>query len=136
MNECLRLTDKNIEKEVAESKLPVFVDFWGSWCPPCKMVEPVIDALAQELAGIVKIGKLNVDQNPRARSLYNIAAAPTFILFKEGKILQRAIGSRSEKQLMQMIETALVSEKPVQPLVTVPSKKLPSVKSPRALKEI
>ena len=136
MSECLRLTDKNFEKEVIESTLPVFVDFWGSWCPPCKMIEPIMDQLAQEFNGIVKVGKLNVDQNPEVRSMFNIAAAPTFILFKEGKILQRVIGSRSKKQLKQIIQTALVSEKPRRPLVSVTRKDLSSGRSPGILNEI
>ena len=136
MSECLRLTDKNFEKEVIESKLPVFVDFWGSWCPPCKMIEPIIDQLAQEFNGMVKVGKLNVDQNPEVRSMFNIAAAPTFILFKERKVLQRATGSRSRKQLMQMIQTALVSAEPRRPLVTVADKKLSPDRSSSVLEEI
>ena len=136
MSECLRLTDKNFEKEVIESKLPVFVDFWGSWCPPCKMIEPIIDQLAQEFHGIVKVGKLNVDQNSEVRSMFNIVAAPTFILFKERKILQRVIGARSKKQLMRIMQAALVSGKPKRPLVTVTGKELSSDRSPSVPEEI
>ncbi len=136
MSECLRLTDKNFEKEVIESKLPVFVDFWGSWCPPCKMIEPIIDQLAQEFHGIVKVGKLNVDQNPEVRSTFKIVAAPTFILFKERKILQRVIGARSKKQLMRIMQAALVSGKPRRPLVTVTGKELSSDRSPSVPEEI
>ena len=107
MSESLRFTDKNFRQEVLESKLPVFVDFWSSWCPPCKMIEPIIEEMAGDFNGTVKIGKLNVDQNPEIRSMFNISGAPTFILFKEGQILERAVGARSKKQLVEMLEEAL-----------------------------
>ena len=107
MSECLRFTDKNFRDEVLDSKSPVFVDFWGSWCPPCKMVEPVMNELAKHFDGKIKIGKLNVDQNPATRSDLNIGGAPTFILFKDGEELTRIVGARSKKQLLELIETAL-----------------------------
>ena len=133
---CVRLTDKNFKEEVLESKIPVLVDFWGSWCPPCKMIEPIIDQLAQEFHGRVKVGKLNIDQNPEVRSMFKIVAAPTFILFKERKILLRATGSRSKKQFMQIIQPALVSGKLKRPLVTVTGKELSSDRSPSVPEEI
>jgi len=123
MNECLRLTDKNFKEEVLESKMPVFVDFWGSWCPPCKMIEPLINDLAQDLDGKVTVGKLNVDQNPRTRSMFEISAAPTFIVFKDGKVISRAIGAKSKNQLLEMIETALISTKEKVEIVTIDSPK-------------
>ena len=107
MSECLRFTDKNFRDEVLDSKSPVFVDFWGSWCPPCKMIEPVMNELAKHFDGKIKIGKLNVDQNPATRSDLNIGGAPTFILFKDGEELTRIVGARSKKQLLELIETAL-----------------------------
>ena len=109
-SECLRFTDKNFKDEVIESELPVLVDFWASWCPPCKMVEPVMDELAGRLKGKVKVGKLNVDQNQQTGATFTIAGAPTFILFKDGQILERVIGARSEAQLLELIEAALDSE--------------------------
>ena len=111
MSECLKLTDKNFQQEVLDSELPVFVDFWGSWCPPCKMIEPLIAQLAEELVGEVKVCKLNIDQNPSIRSLYSISAAPTFIVFDKGEVVSRAIGSKSKKQLLNMIETAIGATK-------------------------
>ncbi len=110
MSECLRFTDKNFKEEVLGSELPVFVDFWGSWCPPCKMVEPVMDKLAKHFDGKIKVGKLNVDQNPQTRSMFNIGGAPTFILFKDSQVLERIVGARSKKQLLELIETALKSQ--------------------------
>ena len=109
-SECLRFTDKTFQKEVLESNQPVFVDFWGSWCPPCKMVEPVMDELARRFNGRIKVGKLNVDQNPQTRSMFDIGGAPTFILFKNGQVLGRVIGARSKKQLVEFIENALKSQ--------------------------
>lgn len=109
-SECLRFTDKTFKKEVLESNLPVFVDFWGSWCPPCKMVEPIMDELANRFNGKIKVGKLNVDQNPQTRSMFDIGGAPTFILFKNGQVLERIVGARSKKQLVEFIENALKSQ--------------------------
>jgi len=103
----MELMDKNFEKEVLKADIPVLVDFWASWCPPCKMVEPVLDKLEKEYAGKVKIGKLNVDRNPVMASRYQIKGVPTFIIFREGRIMKRDVGAKSEGQLRQMIDTAL-----------------------------
>lgn len=119
MKKELRLTDANFKEEVLDSEVPVLVDFWASWCPPCKMIEPVMDELANQLDGTIKVRKLNVDQNPATRSMFNISAAPTFVLFNNGQIVQRIIGARSKKQLMQMIETALASQEPMQEIKTI-----------------
>ena len=107
MSGCLRLTDKSFKREVLNSELPVLVDFWGSWCPPCKMVEPVVEQLAEQLEGIIKIGKLNIDQNPAICTTLNISATPTFVLFRNGKILQRVVGARSKSQILQIIKANL-----------------------------
>lgn len=106
MKEELKFTDANFKKEVFDCKIPVLVDFWGSWCPPCKMVEPVIDELATELDGKIKIGKINVDQNSKTKAMFNIFGVPTFILFKEGKIIRQEVGARSKQQLLMMIKEA------------------------------
>ncbi len=112
MKRGLIFTDANFQEEVISSEIPVLVDFWGSWCTACKMVEPVIDELAGEMDGKIKIGKLNVDQNPRIGSLYDITGVPTFILFKAGNIVSRLIGARSKKQLLNLIkEAGIITEK-------------------------
>lgn len=118
-DDCVKLTDKNFKAEVLESKIPVFVDFWGSWCPPCKMIAPIIDELAEQFLGIMKVGKLNVDQNPGMRSAFGVSAAPTFIIFNEGKVAKRASGAHSRKQLIRMIESTLLSRKSKSKAITV-----------------
>ena len=128
MDECLRLTDENFQREVLDSHIPVFVDFWGSWCPPCKMVEPVVNELAAELGGLVKVGKLNIDRNPATRSMLNVSAAPTFILFDSGKVLARAIGARSKKQLLAMIQDASGTHDKKQAITAVPAGKVAMTK--------
>ena len=102
----IELTDAAFDEAVHGPDVPVLVDFWGSWCPPCKMVEPVIDELAVELDGKLKVGKINVDQNRKVGAMFDISGVPTFILFKEGKILRREIGARSKQQLLEMISKA------------------------------
>jgi len=99
-----RFTSANFQREVLESELPVLVDFWASWCLPCKSMEPVIAELAEEYAGRVKIGKLNVDQNPAIAARYDIQGVPTFILFKAGKVVERCTGAQSKSQLKALLD--------------------------------
>ena len=103
MKKAITLNSKNFRQEVLESEIPVLVDFWGSWCPPCKMVEATIEELAEDLDGKVKVGKLNVDQNPALRNEYSIIGLPTFILFRDGHIISNGVGARSKQQLLSMI---------------------------------
>lgn len=103
MDRVLRLTDANFEQEVLKSNIPVLVDFWASWCPPCKMVEPLIAELAEECDGKIKVGKLHVDQNPKTASKYNIKGVPTFILFSSGEAVRQRVGAQSKAQLKQML---------------------------------
>ena len=107
MSHELWFTDANFEKEVMKSDFPVLVDFWASWCPPCKMVEPVIKDLAEQHNGRVKIGKLNVDQNPKIASKYAIQGVPTFVVFNSGKEIRRRTGAQSEAQLKDMLSEVL-----------------------------
>lgn len=100
----LHLTDSNFKKEVLESDLPVLVDYWANWCSPCKMIAPILEELAKEYAGKIKIGKLNVEDNPKITSQYTIMSIPTLILFKGGKIMEQAIGVLSKKELISKIK--------------------------------
>ena len=91
-NKTLVFTDENFEKEVLKSDLPVMVDFWAPWCGPCQMAGPVIEELAEEYEGKVKVGKLNVDDNQQVAMRYGIMSIPTVMLFKNGEEVGRKIG--------------------------------------------
>ncbi len=107
MGRPLRLTDANFEEEVLRSEIPVLVDFWASWCPPCRMVEPLMAELAAEYDGQVKVGKLHVDRNPKTARRYQIMGVPTFILFHKGEVVERRTGSQSKEQLLDMLRKVL-----------------------------
>jgi thioredoxin 1 len=107
MGHALRLTDANFEREVLESNLPVLVDFWASWCPPCKMMEPLIEAMAVEYGDRLKVGKINIDRNPKARERYQILGVPTFAVLRRGRILEQRTGAQSKRQLERMVSEAL-----------------------------
>ena len=103
----LHVSDKNFESEVLRSGIPVLVDFWATWCGPCRAISPIIEELAKEYSGRVKITKLNVDENPATSSQYGVRGIPTLILFKEGKVLDQIVGSVPKARLKAMIEKVL-----------------------------
>ncbi len=103
----MRLNDQNFEKEVLKSDLPVLVDFWASWCSPCKMAGPVIDQLEKDYAGKVKVGKLNVDENPQIAQKYMVMSIPTVIIFKNGKEIKRQVGFPGREGYIKILEEAL-----------------------------
>jgi thioredoxin 1 len=107
MGQAVRLTDKTFEQEVLRSECPVLVEFWASWCPPCKMVEPVMEQLAEEYANRVLVGKLHVDRNPKMRDRYQILGVPTFAVFQEGELVSRRVGAQSKGQLESLIGEVL-----------------------------
>lgn len=100
----LNITDKNFKEEVLKSPLPVLVDFWATWCSPCKILSPIIEELAKEYMGKIKIGKLNVEENQNIPTQYGIMSIPTIIFFKDGKILNQLVGALTKQQLKQKIE--------------------------------
>jgi thioredoxin 1 len=97
-------TDSNFETEVVKSTIPVFVDFWAPWCGPCQMMGPVVEGLANELdAAKIKIGKLNVDENEDKAAEYRVLSIPTFVVFKDGKIVDQLVGGMQKEKLIEMI---------------------------------
>ena len=107
MGKPVRLTDRSFEREVLEAERPVLVDFWASWCPPCKMAEPIVAELAEEHDGRLKVGKLNVDRNPKTAERYQILGLPTFAVFHAGDIVGRKTGSQSKQQIQRLLDKVL-----------------------------
>jgi len=103
----VHLTDENFKKEVLESKSACLVDFWATWCGPCRKVGPVVEELAQEFKGKIKIGKLNIDDGPKTASAYGVMSIPTLMFFKDGKIVEQMVGAMSKPELKTKIEEHL-----------------------------
>jgi len=99
------LTQENFPTEVLQSSTPVLVDFWAEWCGPCKMIAPLLDEIAREKAGTLKIAKVNVDENQSLSSKYNIRAIPALLFFKNGQLRDQVIGVASKKDLLSRLET-------------------------------
>jgi thioredoxin 1 len=97
------LSDNTFEQEVLKSNLPVVVDFWAEWCGPCKMLMPVLEGVALELEGKVKIAKLNVDQNSETASKYGVRSLPTLLLYKEGKVVSNMVGVNSKEKILEWV---------------------------------
>jgi thioredoxin 1 len=97
------VTDDNFDREVLQSDIPVLVDFWAEWCVPCKMVEPVVDQIAQEYEGKLKIGKVDVDSNPQISMKYGIRSIPTLLIFKNGQPVDQIIGAVPKKNILQKL---------------------------------
>lgn len=95
------LTDKNFDDEVIKSTTPVLVDFWAVWCGPCQMQNPILEEVEKEFEGKVKVGKLNVDENPNIAGKYQVMSIPTLMLFKAGQIVKQMIGVQSKETLVE-----------------------------------
>ena len=106
-DKVVQLSDDTFENDVLKSSVPVLVDFWASWCAPCKAISPVVDGLAAEYEGKVKVGKLNVDENPATPGQYGVRGIPTLILLKDGKIVDQVVGAVPKNQLEGLIKKAL-----------------------------
>ena len=102
---AFKFTDSNFQKEALESSIPVVVDFYADWCGPCKMMSPVIEELAGDYEGKVKIGKVNTDENRAIASKYNIMSIPTIIFIKDGEVVETTVGALPKQVLEQKIAT-------------------------------
>jgi len=101
----LHVTDDTFESEVLQAPLPVLVDYWAEWCGPCKTIAPILDELAQEYAGRLKIAKLNIDENEATPPKYGIRGIPTLMLFKNGNLEATKVGALSKSQLTTFIDS-------------------------------
>ena len=99
----LKITKENFEQEVVNSELPVMLDFWASWCGPCRMLGPVIAELVEDYEGKAKIGKVNVDEEPELAAQFQVASIPTVVVIKNGKITAASVGVRPKNQLAEML---------------------------------
>jgi len=102
------LTDQNFQKEVLEAETPVLVDFWAPWCTPCKIVGPIVEELAKEYDGKVKVGKMNVDEHQTSQN-YGVMSIPTLLLFKNGQPVDSVVGAQSKEAIKQKMESVLAS---------------------------
>jgi len=107
MGEVVHLTDVNFEAEVFKSTLPTLVDFWAAWCGPCKMIAPVVDQLAKEHDGKLRIAKVDVDQNPTLATRFGVMSIPTLILFKNGEPAERLVGYMPKEKLVDRLKPHL-----------------------------
>jgi thioredoxin 1 len=106
-DKVLALNDANFDRDVLQSDIPVLVDFWATWCSPCKAIAPLIDAVAEEYAGKLKVGKVNVDENPATPGKYGVRGIPTLVLFKGGAVVDQVVGAIPRSQLEALIAKAL-----------------------------
>jgi thioredoxin 1 len=103
MSEPVHVTDDTFEAEVIQSDMPAVVDFWAAWCAPCRMIAPILQEIAEEYDGQLKVAKLDVDQNPQVATQFGIMSIPTMILFKDGEAVERLMGYMPKERLLEKI---------------------------------
>ena len=104
---CLTLTKENFDQEVLQSEQAVLVDFWASWCGPCRMVSPLIDEIALDFQGKAKVGKVNVDEQQELAKKYRVMTIPTVIVFKNGEVAEKKVGAYPKEEFAQMLQRVL-----------------------------
>ena len=100
----ITLTKENFENEVLHADKTVLVDFWAPWCGPCRMVSPLVDEVAEEAAATVKVGKVNVDEEPELAAHYGVSSIPTLLVIRNGRVEKSAVGARSKQSILSMLE--------------------------------
>lgn len=103
----VEITDTNFNSEVLESDVPVLVDFWATWCGPCRAISPIVDEIADEFAGKLKVGKVEADKNAQTASNYRVTAIPALFIFKGGEIVERHTGATNKQRLISMLSAHL-----------------------------
>jgi thioredoxin 1 len=109
MASTVAVTEQTFDSEVLKSQVPVLVDFWATWCGPCKMIAPIVEDIAGEYAGKLKVLKLDVDENSGVASKYNVMSIPTLGIFSKGELIERIVGYMPKEALKKRIEAALAS---------------------------
>ncbi|MBN3564630.1 MULTISPECIES: thioredoxin TrxA [Aliamphritea] len=107
MSDIINVTDASFEEDVLKSEAPVLVDYWAEWCGPCKMIAPVLEEIAKEYEGKLKVCKLNIDENSETPPKFGIRGIPTLMIFKDGNVEATKVGALSKSQLAGFIETSL-----------------------------
>jgi len=100
----VEVTDSLFESSILKSDIPVLVDFWASWCAPCKAIAPIVDEIASDYSGKVKVAKMNVDENPATPGKYGVRGIPTLILFKNGQVVDQVVGAVPKNQIKALVE--------------------------------
>ena len=103
----IKITNGNFSQEVLGSDIPVLIDFWATWCGPCRMIAPVVAELAEDYAGRLKVGKVNVDEEPDLAAQFKVMSIPMLVLVKDGKIVEKSVGYRPKEQLAEMIDNVI-----------------------------